>query len=121
MLPRPSEPVSELKAIRPSILIDGEPGFTRSSSSIHDKIPENLSPLDDAGSCQRLRPPYRRRHSRAGGRRHAWNVKDHAAGSGQGGEVVPYKILPDVVESVEQVVYSRLRLFNTARSGVEVH
>ena len=28
-------------------------------------------------------------------------------------EVVPYKLLPDVVESVKQVVYSRLRLFNT--------
>jgi fructose-bisphosphate aldolase class II len=35
-------------------------------------------------------------------------------------EMVPYKVLPDVVESIRQVVYSRLRLFNTARSGVEV-
>jgi hypothetical protein len=26
-------------------------------------------------------------------------------------EVVPYKLLPDAVESVKQVVYSRLRLF----------
>jgi fructose-bisphosphate aldolase class II len=32
-------------------------------------------------------------------------------------EVVPYKLLPDVVESVKQVVDSRLRLFNTSLKG----
>jgi fructose-bisphosphate aldolase class II len=32
-------------------------------------------------------------------------------------EVVPYKILPSAVESVKQVVGSRLRLFSTARCG----
>jgi fructose-bisphosphate aldolase class II len=31
-------------------------------------------------------------------------------------EVVPYKILPSAVESVKQVVLSRLKLFNTGRS-----
>jgi fructose-bisphosphate aldolase class II len=31
-------------------------------------------------------------------------------------EVVPYKILPAAVESVKQVVLSRLKLFNTGRS-----
>jgi fructose-bisphosphate aldolase class II len=36
-------------------------------------------------------------------------------------EVVPYKVLPDVVESIKQVVSSRLRLFKTAHSGAEVH
>jgi fructose-bisphosphate aldolase class II len=36
-------------------------------------------------------------------------------------EVVPYKLLPDVVESVKQVVYSRLRLFNTSLKGVPTH
>ena len=29
-------------------------------------------------------------------------------------DVVPYKLLPDVVESVRRVVYSRLQLFNAA-------
>ena len=32
-------------------------------------------------------------------------------------EAVPYKLLPDAVESVKQVVYSRLRLFNTSLKG----
>ena len=32
------------------------------------------------------------------------------------GEVVPYKILPSAVESVKQVVLSRLKLFNIGRS-----
>ena len=32
-------------------------------------------------------------------------------------EVVPYKLLPDVVESVIQVVYSRLWLFNHVSQG----
>jgi hypothetical protein len=32
-------------------------------------------------------------------------------------EVVPYKLLPDVVESVKRVAYSRLRLFNTSLKG----
>jgi fructose-bisphosphate aldolase class II len=30
----------------------------------------------------------------------------------QPGEVVPYKILPPVIEAVKEVVLSRLRLFN---------
>ena len=36
------------------------------------------------------------------------------------GEVVPDKVLPDVVESIRQVVLSRLRLFHTAHSGAEL-
>jgi len=36
-------------------------------------------------------------------------------------EVVPYKLLPDVVESVRQVVYSRLRLFNKSLKGAAAH
>jgi fructose-bisphosphate aldolase class II len=32
-------------------------------------------------------------------------------------EVVPYKLLPDVVESVRQVAYSRLRLYNSSLKG----
>lgn len=36
-------------------------------------------------------------------------------------EVVPCKLLPDVVESVKQVVYSRLRLFNVSLRGAPVH
>jgi fructose-bisphosphate aldolase class II len=36
-------------------------------------------------------------------------------------EVVPYKLLPDVVEAVRQVVYSRLQLFNTALKSASAH
>jgi fructose-bisphosphate aldolase class II len=35
----------EMKAIHPAILVEGELGFIGSSSSIHDKIPEGMSPL----------------------------------------------------------------------------
>jgi len=38
----------------------------------------------------------------------------------QPNEVVPYKILPPVVEAVKQVVSSRLQLFNAPRAG-EAH
>jgi ketose-bisphosphate aldolase len=37
--------VNELKAINPSIVVEGEVGFIGSSSSIHDKIPDNMSPM----------------------------------------------------------------------------
>jgi fructose-bisphosphate aldolase class II len=36
-------------------------------------------------------------------------------------EVVPYKLLPDVVEAVRQVVSSRLRLFNTSLKAASAH
>ena len=37
--------VTEMKAIQPSIVVEGELGFIGSSSSIHDKIPEGMSPM----------------------------------------------------------------------------
>ena len=37
--------VIEMKAIHPSIVVEGEIGFIGSSSSIHDKIPDNMSPM----------------------------------------------------------------------------
>lgn len=43
----------------------------------------------------------------------AWHRGLESALAKKPEEVVPYKLLPDVVESVRQVVYSRLRLFNT--------
>jgi len=36
-------------------------------------------------------------------------------------EVVPYKVLPDVLEEIEEVVRARLRLFSHPHSSVEVH
>jgi fructose/tagatose bisphosphate aldolase len=47
----------------------------------------------------------------------AWRRGMEAALARRPGEVVPYKVLPDVVESIKQVVVSRLQLFNTARSA----
>ena len=38
--------VTEMKAIHPSIMVEGELGFIGSSSSIHDKIPGNIQPDD---------------------------------------------------------------------------
>jgi fructose-bisphosphate aldolase class II len=51
----------------------------------------------------------------------AWRRGLEASLAKRPDEVVPYKLLPDVVESIKQVVYSRLRLFNAAHSGAEVH
>jgi fructose-bisphosphate aldolase class II len=42
----------------------------------------------------------------------AWRRGLEKGLAGQPDEVVPYKILPSVVESVKQVVRSRMRLFN---------
>lgn len=176
--------VSEMKAIQPSILVEGEIGFIGSSSSIHDKIPNNMSPLttpEEASEFVRrtgvdiLAPAVGNMHGmlksmlqgqvkkhvdpariaaikRAtrkpltlhGGSgtddqgfldaieagitiihintelRVAWRRGMEASLAKRPGEVVPYKLLPDVVESIKQVVLSRLRLFNAAHSGAEV-
>lgn len=45
----------------------------------------------------------------------AWRRGLDEALAKQSQEVVPYKILPSVIESIEQVVTSRLRLFNEAK------
>jgi fructose-bisphosphate aldolase class II len=51
----------------------------------------------------------------------AWRRGLESALAKKPDEVVPYKLLPDVVESVRQVVYSRLRLFNTSLKGASAH
>lgn len=173
--------VTELKAIHPSILVEGELGFIGSSSSIHDKIPEGMSPMttpEQASEFVRrtgvdvLAPAVGTMHGmlksmvegkakkhvdpariaaikRATGKpltlhggsgtddqgfldaieagitivhintelRVAWRRGMESALAAKPAEVVPYKLLPDVVESVRQVVNSRLRLFNTSLKG----
>jgi fructose-bisphosphate aldolase class II len=47
----------------------------------------------------------------------AWRRGLESALASKPKEVVPYKLLPDVVESVKQVVYSRLRLFSASIKG----
>jgi fructose-bisphosphate aldolase, class II len=46
----------------------------------------------------------------------AWRRGLEASLARNPNEVVPYHLLPEVVESVKQVVHSRLELFNSARS-----
>jgi fructose-bisphosphate aldolase class II len=177
--------VAEMKAIHPSILVEGELGFIGSSSSIHDKIPEGMSPMttpEQASEFVRrtgvdvLAPAVGTMHGmlksmvagqtkkhvdpariaaikRATGKpltlhggsgtddqgfldaieagitivhintelRVAWRRGLESALARKPDEVVPYKLLPDVVESVKQVVCSRLRLFNTSLKGVPTH
>jgi len=177
--------VAEMKAIHPSILVEGELGFIGSSSSIHDKIPEGMSPMttpEQASEFVRrtgvdvLAPAVGTMHGmlksmvagqtkkhvdpariaaikRATGKpltlhggsgtddqgfldaieagitivhintelRVAWRRGLESALAKKPDEVVPYKLLPDVVESVKQVVYSRLRLFNTSLQGAPAH
>jgi fructose-bisphosphate aldolase, class II len=170
--------VIEMKAIHPSIAVEGELGFIGSSSSIHDKIPEGMSPMttpEEASEfVQRtgvdvLAPAVGTMHGmlksmvkgetkkhvdaariagikRATGKpltlhggsgtadqgfldaiqagitivhintelRVAWRRGLEAALAKNPDDVVPYKLLPEVVESVKRVVASRLRLFNTS-------
>jgi fructose-bisphosphate aldolase class II len=177
--------VTELKAIHPSIVVEGELGFIGSSSSIHYKIPENMSPMTTPEQASQfvlrtgvdvLAPAVGNMHgmlkSMVDGKtkkhvdpariaaikratqkpltlhggsgtddqgfldaieagitivhintelRVAWRRGLESALAKKPDEVVPYKLLPDVVESVRQVVYSRLRLFNTSLKGAAAH
>jgi fructose-bisphosphate aldolase class II len=177
--------VAEMKAIHPSILVEGELGFIGSSSSIHDKIPENMSPMTtpeqasefvlrtgvdvlapavgnmhgmlksmvkgetkkhvDAARIAAIKRATRKPLTLHGGSgtedegfldaieagitivhintelRVAWRHGLESALASKPDEVVPYKLLPDVVESVKQVVYSRLRLFNTSLKAAPAH
>ena len=173
--------VTEMKTIHPSILVEGELGFIGSSSSIHDKIPEGMSPMTTPeqasefvrrtgvdvlapavgtmhGMLKSMVTGETRKHvdpariaaiKRAVGMpltlhggsgtddqgfldaiaagitivhintelRLAWRRGLASALAKKPDEVVPYKVLPDVVESVRQVVDSRLRLFNSSLRG----
>ena len=51
----------------------------------------------------------------------AWRRSLEGSLTRQPNEVVPYKILPPVVESVKQVVTSRLRLFDAQLTSEEMH
>jgi fructose-bisphosphate aldolase class II len=177
--------ISEMKAIHPSIVVEGELGFIGSSSSIHERIPDNMSPIttpEEAsefvertgvdvlapavgtmhgmltsmvnGTAKKHVDPARiaaiKRATRKpltlhGGSgtddegfldaieagvtivhintelRVAWRRGLDSALTNNPDEVVPYKLLPGVVESVKQVVYSRLRLFNSSLKGELAH
>ncbi len=176
--------VTEMKAIHPSIVVEGELGFIGSSSSIHDTIPENMSPMTTpeqasefvrrtgvdvlapavgtmhgmlkgmvAGTAKKHVDPARiAAIKRATGKpltlhggsgtddqgfldaieagitivhintelRVAWRRGLESALAKNPDEVVPYKLLPAAVESVKQVVCSRLRLFHTALKSAPV-
>jgi fructose-bisphosphate aldolase, class II len=51
----------------------------------------------------------------------AWRRSLEGSLTSQPNEVAPYKILPPVVESVKQVVSSRLKLFNAQLTSEEMH
>jgi fructose-bisphosphate aldolase, class II len=51
----------------------------------------------------------------------AWRQSLEGSLSSQPNEVVPYKILPRAVDSVKQVVSSRLKLFNAQLTPEEIH
>jgi fructose-bisphosphate aldolase class II len=51
----------------------------------------------------------------------AWRRSLEGSLTSQPSEVVPYKILPPVVDSVKQVVSSRLKLFSAEVTSDEVH
>jgi fructose-bisphosphate aldolase class II len=180
---RTKQAVTEMKAIQPSIVVEGEIGFIGSSSSIHDNNPEDMSPMTtpeeasdfvrrtgvdvlapavgtmhgmlksmlngeskkhvDPARIAAIKSATRKPLTLHGGSgtsdqgfldaieagitivhintelRVAWPRGLEASLAKRPNEVVPYKLLPDVIESIKQVVYSRLRLFNTAHSSVE--
>ena len=176
---------AEMRAIHPSIVVEGELGFIGSSSSIHDKIPEDMSPMTTPeqasefvrrtgvdvlapavgtmhgmlksmveGQTKKHVDPARiaaiKRATRIpltlhGGSgtddqgfldaieagitivhintelRVAWRRGLESALAKRPDDVVPYKLLPDVVESVKRVVYARLRLFNRSLKSASAH
>lgn len=168
--------VTELKAIHPSIVVEGEIGFIGSSSSIHDAIPENMSPMTTPeqaaefvrrtgvdvlapavgtmhGMLQSMLKGETNKHvdpvriaaiKQATGKpltlhggsgtgdqgfleaieagitivhintelRVAWRRGLESALKSKPEEVVPYKLLPEAVESVRKVAAARLWLFS---------
>lgn len=180
-----TQAVKEMKAIKPDIMVEGEIGFIGSSSSIHDKIPEGMSPMTtpeqatefvrrtgvdvlapavgtmhgmlksmvkgetrkhvDPARISEIKRATRKPLTLHGGSgtddqgfldaieagitivhintelRLAWRRGLDSVLARKPDEVVPYKLLPDVVESVKQVVYSRLRLFNSSLKGALAH
>jgi fructose-bisphosphate aldolase class II len=171
-----AQSVQEMKAIHPAIVVEGEIGFIGSSSSIHDGIPEGMTPEEASQFVARtgvdvLAPAVGTMHGmlksmvrgqsekrlnakRIGEIKFATqkpltlrggsgtNNQDFLAAIAAGitiihintelriawrrgletslarspNEVVPYHLLPEVVESVKQVVRSRLELFNSTRT-----
>jgi fructose-bisphosphate aldolase class II len=172
-----AQAVREVKAIHPSIVVEGEIGFIGSSSSIHDQLPEGMSPLttpEEAsqfvartgidvlapavgtmhgmlksmvqghsekrlnairiGEIKRATQKPLTLHGGSGTNnqdfldaigagitiihintelRIAWRRGLEASLARSPNEVVPYRLLPDVVESVKRVAQTRLQLFNT--------
>lgn len=170
------EAVQQLKSIRPDILVEGEIGFIGTSSSIHEELPANMSPLTtpeqarefvSATGVDILAPAVGNMHGmlrtmlrgeaekridavrisaikaacktfltlhggsgtnqsdlkaaiRAGitiihintELRVAWRRGMDAALARKPDEIVPYKLLPDVVTNIKQVVRERLQLFS---------
>jgi fructose-bisphosphate aldolase class II len=179
-----AQAVREMKAIHPSIVVEGEIGFIGSSSSIHDGLPEGMSPLTTPEEAREfvartsvdvLAPAVGTMHGMLksmvqgqsekrlnaarigeiklatkkpltlhGGSgtnnqdfldaiaagitiihintelRIAWRRGLEASLTKNPNEVIPYRLLPDVVESVKHVVQSRLQLFSTRQSAPNV-
>lgn len=171
--------VEAVKAIRPSILVEGEIGDIGSGSEIHDSAqappgqlttPDHAKQFVDETKVDTLAPAVGNRHGmtknmvEGESRKHlniprireikeatkifltlhgasgtddrdlrdaiaagitvvhintelrvAWRRGLDAALAGHPNEVVPYKLLPPVVDSVKQVVASRLALFSAGR------
>ena len=175
------EAVTALKAIHPSMLVEGEIGDIGSGSEIHDAMPEPGKGLTTPEEARQfveetgidiLAPAVGSMHGMSrsmvqgaskqhldieriaairkaarvpltlhGGSgtgdddfrkaiaagisivhintelRVAWRRSLESSLAGKPDQVVPYKILPPVVDSVREVVKSRLQLFNNAQSG----
>jgi fructose-bisphosphate aldolase class II len=175
------EAVTALKAIHPSILVEGEIGDIGSGSEIHDAMPEPGKGLTTPEEARQfveetgidiLAPAVGSMHGMSrsmlqgaskqhldieriaairkaarvpltlhGGSgtgdddfrkaiaagisivhintelRVAWRQSLESSLAGKPDQVVPYKILPPVVDSVREVVKSRLQLFNHAQSS----
>jgi len=175
------EAVTALKAIHPSILVEGEIGDIGSGSEIHDAMPEPGKGLTTPAEARQfveetgidiLAPAVGSMHGMSrsmvqgaakqhldieriaairkaarvpltlhGGSgtddddfrkaiaagisivhintelRVAWRRSLESSLANKPDEVVPYKILPPAVDSVREVVKSRLQLFNNAQSG----
>jgi len=74
------EAVATLKAIHPTMLVEGEIGDIGSGSEIHETISDTSKKADNSRRGATVRRRDRYRYSRSSRREHAWHVPKHGAG-----------------------------------------
>ncbi len=91
-----------LKGINPSVLVEGEIGDIGTGSEIHAQAPDLRNSIAAGINIVHINTELRI----------AWRRGLEVGLAKRPNDIVPYKILPAAVESVKEVVSSRLKLFS---------